>query len=238
MDNEIGFVWNINFELNDIYIDMWIDFWNKFFFEIMKEHSFVSEGGYPEIDRRIEQCVLNYLTDVVYDLAHIYGFNVKVDSGKDGAHLYLDFCSGLEFDDLNIDIKGETIFISKFICDSLCYKLVFNNFRMVGYILKDFCYKLFNKQIAQGKKLEDKYNELVKQTSSLTSETVNIAKNSIRSLLRLYKKNNIINIDLRQNDLYSYLFCDDRVIRVFHKEFMDNPGILINELNSLSSITK
>ena len=235
MKYEEDFVWAVREELKNISNRMWNDFWKNFFCDVIKGHSFVTECCCFEIDKKMIHFIIDYLMDIINDLAHIYGINVTTDNQWDEAHVHLDFCTSLKFDTLIIHIMYDTITLTKPIRESICYNFILSDYKMVGQILKDYCYKLYKEKIAEGKKLEEDYKEIEKQAQGLTYKTIEIAKNSI---LTLYYKLNNDDIELVQENLYSYFFYKEKNIRIFHKDFMDNPSILINELNSLSSITK
>ena len=101
---------------------------------------------------------------------------------------------------------------------------------LVGNILVELCDKLFNQQSQRFKKLlED-----CKKIENLTPKTVEIAQQSIKSLCEVYPQKTRI---LIQKNVYSELEINGKAVRIFHKDFLENPSILTDQLKTRKQIS-
>lgn len=64
----------------------------------------------------------------------------------------------------------------------------------------------------------------------LTLKTIEIAQNSIKTL---YESSGEKNRNLVQRNLYSSLLYKGRMIRIFHKDFLENPNVLLKEFEKI-----
>ena len=76
--------------------------------------------------------------------------------------------------------------------------------------------------------LRENYKKIKASSDGLTAKTIEIAQNSIRTL---YEKSGEKHMNLVQRELYSSLLYKGRMIRIFHKDFLKDPNVLIKELN-------
>ena len=228
MNNQEEFEWDLQCELNDILSRMWSDFWNHFFCKIIAEHSNVS-GLFVMYSAQVKfKDVVDYLMDIINDLAHIYGFRVLSNIETKEAYINLDFFTGLRNDDFNIEINEHTLFIG-ILCHNININFRIEDYALVGHILKDFCYRLFTEQIEKGKRLKEDFAKIENEIKSLSFKTIQIAKNSIKCL---YDSLDDDNKKIVQTYVHSSIIYKGNVYTVLHNEFLKNPDILVNQLKS------
>ena len=106
---------------------------------------------------------------------------------------------------------------------------------LVQNIIQDLCEELFGKR-KQQIQLLSKIHHIEKSSEKLTFKTIEIAQNSIKSL---YNASEQKLRSLYQRALYSDMVINEENVRILHKDFLENPGILINKLkNKKQALTK
>ena len=75
--------------------------------------------------------------------------------------------------------------------------------------------------------LRENYKRIKASSKGLTTKTIEIAQNSIRTL---YEASGEKNKNLVQRSLYSSLLYKGRMIRIFHRDFLKDPNVLLKEL--------
>lgn len=99
-------------------------------------------------------------------------------------------------------------------------------YRLVENILTGLCDELYNRQKQKFNKLQEEYKKIESSSNGLTTKTIEIAQNSIRTL---YEASTQKNRSLVQRNLYSSMIINGKNVRIYHKDFLDDPKVLMNE---------
>lgn len=99
-------------------------------------------------------------------------------------------------------------------------------YRLVENILTGMCDELYNLQKQKFNKLQEDYKKIESSSKGLTTKTIEIAQNSIRTL---YEASAQKNRSLVQRNLYSAMIINGQNVRIYHKDFLDDPKVLMNE---------
>ena len=101
---------------------------------------------------------------------------------------------------------------------------------LVENIIKDMCTQLFENQKEKFQELRENYKKIKASSEGLTTKTIEIAQNTIRTL---YEASGEKNRNLVQRSLYSSLLYKGRMIRIFHRDFLNDPGVLMKEFKEV-----
>lgn len=99
---------------------------------------------------------------------------------------------------------------------------------MVENILTGLCDELYNLQKQKFNKLQEDYKKIESSSKGFTTKTIEIAQNSIRTL---YEASAQKNRSLVQRNLYSAMIINGKNVRIYHKNFLDDPKVLLNEFS-------
>ncbi len=102
-------------------------------------------------------------------------------------------------------------------------------YQLVENIVKEMCQQLFENQKEKFLELRENYKVISASAEGLTSKTIEIAQNTIKTL---YEASCEKNRNLVQRKLYSSMLYKGRMIRIFHRDFMNDPSVLKKELES------
>ena len=100
-------------------------------------------------------------------------------------------------------------------------------YKLVENIVKDICTQLFGNQKENFLELRENYKKIKASSEGLTTKTIEIAQNTIRTL---YEASGEKTRNLVQRNLYSSMLYKGRIIRIFHRDFLKDPSILTKEL--------
>lgn len=97
-------------------------------------------------------------------------------------------------------------------------------YKLVENIQTGLCDELYNRQKQKFNKLQEGYKKIESSLKGLTTKTIEIAQNSIRTL---YEASTQKNRSLVQRNLYSAMIMKGKNVRIYHKDFLDNPKVLM-----------
>lgn len=219
-------------EQNDLFARMQSEFWQSLFCDSLKKHTYQNDFFFMENNLSYEK-VVGKLKDVLNDICHIYGMDCEVTSHPYRTELKLKF----GYYDYNNKKSTEDV-LSIIVCQKdITMRLLPHNpmlklfwleeYVLVENIIKDMCTQLFENQKERYEELRENYKRIKASSKGLTTKTIEIAQNSIRTL---YEASGEKNKNLVQRSLYSSLLYKGRIIRIFHRDFLENPSVLIKEL--------
>lgn len=125
--------------------------------------------------------------------------------------------------------RNESIFCSnkdrilaRFVLHSPLLKLYWlEEYGCVENIVKDLCEELYNNNKLE--QLHRDYKRVYDCSENLTQKTVEIAQNTIKGVYEVKQK---INRSLVQKVLYSSMLINGQRVRIYHKDFLENPAVL------------
>lgn len=214
-------------------------FWEKPFFDVVNRHSY--QADYYLVKQPLTfNDVDSYLCKTFKKLSKKYIIPCKRTTSK----YEILFELGLSY--VGEPSKKKMCFLESEICVKLSRKgiafyllpyshmakgFILSDFLVVENILMDFCNEIFTNPAKEFTDFLEFKKKLDEDVKSLSLRSIEIAKSSIKSL---YEASNQINKEIGQGYLFSEMIINKKEVRIMHKEFLDNPQILIQKLQKKS----
>ena len=220
-------------EQADLIARMQSEFWQGLFCDILKKHTYQNDFFFVENNLKVEK-VVSQLKDVIYQLCQTYDLDCEVTSHPTRTELKLmfnwyDYGQEKEVMDVLSIIVCQKDITMRILPHNPMLKLFWlEEYVLVENIIKDLCLQIFESQKEKFSELRENYKKIKASSEGLTAKTIEIAQNSIKTL---YEKSGEKHMNLVQRDLYSSLLYKGRMIRIFHRDFLKNPNVLLKELN-------
>ena len=218
-------------EQYELFSRMQSEFWHGLFCEILKKHTYQNDFYFLEKNLPMSK-VLESMKGMVYDLCHIYGLECKETFHGYRTELkfkfnYYDYKNQKDtMDELSIVICKKDITIRILPHNPLLKLFQLEEYVLVENIVKDMCAQLFGNLKEKFLKLEENYKKIKVSSEGLTPKTIEIAQNSIRTL---YQSSREKYKNLVQRNLYSNLLIKGQMIRIFHRDFLKDPNVLMRK---------
>ena len=216
--------------------DLWHNlFWLYDFLEVSKMHNYLEEfylvGKEPEVHD-----VEVYLHALFKKLASFYGISSTRITKKKEIQFNFGFCTGVNSSKKKYPLRSEiTVRINRSGLDTqvlaghcLWGKSYFlYEYQIVGNVISDYIEKVLSEHTECFDKFK-KYREKLEQDSKEVSvKSLEIARNSIKCL---YETSAEDYKEIKQGYLYSILYISGKENCIYHKDFLDNPNVLITKL--------
>ena len=208
------------------------EFWQGLFCDILKKHTYQNDFYFVEHNLTTEK-VVGSLKRVFNDISHTYGLDCEVTSHPYRTELklkidYYDYQNKKStMDELSIIVCQKDITMRILPHNPLLKLFWLEEYVLVENIVKEMCQQLFENQKEKFLELRENYKVISACAEGLTAKTIEIAQNTIRTL---YEASGEKHRNLVQRKLYSSLLYKGRMIRIFHRDFLKDPGILAREL--------
>lgn len=134
------------------------------------------------------------------------------------------------FDELSVIVCINDIAMQILPLSPLLKLFWLEEYKLVENILTGLCDELYNRQKQKFNKLQEDYKKIESSLKGLTTKTIEIAQNSIRTL---YDASTQKNRSLVQRNLYSAMIIKGKNVRIYHKDFLDNPKVLMKEFGEI-----
>lgn len=219
-------------EQEDLFARLQSEFWQILFCDILKKHTYQNDFFFVENNLTAEK-VVEKLKTVLYDVCNSYELNCEVTSHPYRTELklkfdYFDFNNEKSIvDDLSIIVCQKDITMRILPHNPMLKLFWLEEYVLVENIIKDMCDQLFGNQKEKFLELRENYKMIKASSDGLTTKTIEIAQNTIRTL---YEASGEKNKNLIQRNLYSSLLYKGRMIRIFHRDFLKDPTVLTKEL--------
>lgn len=218
-------------EQRELFTRMQTEFWQTLFCDLLKKHSFQNDFFLVNANLTNED-VVNHFRKVVSELSDKYELSFTETSHPTRTEFKLRFCyygyKKKMFDELSVIVCIKDITM-RILPHNLLLKLFWlEEYRLVENILIGMCNELYNLQKQKFNKLQDDYKKIESSSKGLTTKTIEIAQNSIRTL---YEASPQKNRSLVQRNLYSAMIINGQNVRIYHKDFLDDPKVLLNEFS-------
>lgn len=219
---------SLRWDKQDLLVDSHKTFWKNLFLDVQKLTNPKSNSNFQDllsseiiknIESLLEKICIHYNLAFSKEYHHNY-----YEYGLQICNPINSFCK----DELIIHVSSQTIEVEvKLPKPSIIIGTAATIWSYVEFdnYINATCELLFDKQ--QLSDLLFEQMRIDECDSNLTLKTIEIAKNSIQSLYTSIKENEK---KLVQYELYSTLYLRGRKIHILHKEFLEDPRILINEL--------
>ena len=208
------------------------EFWQGLFCDILKKHTYQNDFYFVESNLTTEK-VVEKLKGTIDDLCHIYGLESEMTSHPYRTEIklkidYFDYQNNkATMDELSIIVCQKDITMRILPHNPLLKLFWLEEYQLVENIVKEMCQQLFENQKEKFLELRENYKKISASGEGLTSKTIEIAQNTIKTL---YEASCAKNRNLVQRKLYSSMLYKGRMIRIFHRDFMNDPSVLKKEL--------
>lgn len=218
-------------EQRELFTWMQTEFWQTLFCDLLKQHSF--QNDFFLVNANLTNGdVVEHLRKVVSELSEKYELSFTETSHPTRTEFKLRFCyygyKKKMFDELSVIICIKDITMRILPHNPLLKLFWLEEYRQIENILIGMCDELYNLQKQKFNKLQDDYKKIESSSKGLTTKTIEIAQNSIRTL---YETSIQKNRSLVQRNLYSALIINGKNVRIYHKDFLDDPKVLMNEFS-------
>lgn len=216
-------------EQRDLFTRMQTEFWQTLFCDLLKKHSFQNDFFLVNANLTNED-VVKHFRKVVSELTAKYDLSFTETSHPTRTEFKLRFCyygnKKKMSDELSVIVCIKDITIRILPHNPLLKFFWLEEYRLVENILTGMCDELYNLQKQKFNKLQEDYKKIESSSKGLTSKTIEIAQNSIRTL---YEASAQKNRSLVQRNLYSAMIINGQNVWIYHKDFLDDPKVLMNE---------
>lgn len=216
-------------EQRDLFTRMQTEFWQTLFCDLLKKHSFQNDFFLVNANLTNED-VVNHFRKVVSELTVKYDLSFTETSHPTRTEFKLRFCyygnKKKMSDELSVIVCIKDITIRILPHNPLLKLFRLEEYRLVENILTGMCDELYNLQKQKFNKLQEDYKKIESSSKGLTTKTIEIVQNSIRTL---YEASAQKNRSLVQRNLYSAMIINGQNVRIYHKDFLDDPKVLMNE---------
>ena len=221
--------------LEQVQKDLWkCDFWKPAFYKVLNRHSYQKEfyllGSEPT-----PQFVDMYLHNVLRKLQEKYEVACRRSTAKGFVQLGL----GISYvsthtrkrqmttvNEMEVYIDDSQITIALLPYSEMAAKYYLDEYLIVENIIYDLCQELFAAPVKQIADFQNYHKKLDADQRALNLRVIEIARSSINSL---YEKSFGRDITL-QGYLFTVVSIDGKEGCILHKDFLDNPQILISKL--------
>lgn len=218
-------------EQRELFTRMQTEFWQTLFCDLLKKHSFQNDFFLVNANLTNED-VVNHFRKVVSELTDKYELSFTETSHPTRTEFKLRFCYyGYKknmFDELSVIVCIKDITMRILPHNPLLKLFWLEEYRLVENILIGMCDELYNLQKQKFNKLQEDYKKIESSSKGLTTKTIEIAQNSIRTL---YEASPQKNRSIVQRNLYSAMIINGQNVRIYHKDFLDDPKVLLNEFS-------
>ena len=220
-------------EQRDLFTRMQTEFWQTLFCDLLKKHSFQNDFFLVSANLTNGD-VVEHLRKVVSELSEKYELSFIEKSHPTRTEFKLRFYYyGFKkkmFDEFSVIVCINDITM-RILSHSPLLKLFWlEEYKLVENILTGLCDELYNRQKQKFNKLQEDYKKIESSSKGLTTKTIEIAQNSIRTL---YEASTQKNRSLVQRNLYSAMIIKGKNVRIYHKDFLDNPKVLMKEFGEI-----
>ena len=216
-------------EQRELFTRMQTEFWQTLFCDLLKKHSFQNDFFLVNANLTNED-VVKHFRKVVSELTAKYDLSFTETSHPTRTEFKLRFCYyGYKkklFDELSVIVCIKDITMRILPHNPLLKLFWLEEYRLVENILTGMCDELYNLQKQKFNKLQNDYKKIESSSKGLTTKTIEIAQNSIRTL---YEASAQKNRSLVQRNLYSAMIISGKNVRIYHKDFLEDPKVLMIE---------
>ncbi|MBB5226794.1 hypothetical protein DYE50_05280 [Treponema ruminis] len=216
-------------EQRELFSRIQTEFWETLFCDLLKKHSFQNDFFLVNANLTNDD-VVNHFRKVVSQLSDKYELSFTETSHPTRTEFKLRFCyygnKKKMSDELSVIVCIKDITMRILPHNPLLKLFWLEEYRLVEKILTGMCDELYNLQKQKFNKLQNDYKKIESSSKGLTTKTIEIAQNSIRTL---YEASAQKNKSLVQRNLYSAMIINGKNVRIYHKDFLDDPKVLMNE---------
>ena len=220
----------IKAEQTDLYFKIQTEFWQALFRDILKEHTFQADFFLVRQDVDFTEVVL-YLQNLIKDECQKFKLELGESNRTNRTELKVRFHNyGIlktMYDELSIVICKEDITMRMLPHSPLIKMYSLDDYQLVGKVFQSLCEKVFGDKLEDYVAYLENLRRVEKSGKKLTFKTIEIAKNSIRTI---YQATDEKFKSIKQWNIYSSMVYKGKTVSVLHSDFLENPGVLLSQL--------
>ena len=220
----------IKAEQTDLYSKIQTELWQALFRDILKEHTFQADFFLVRQDVDFTEVVL-YLQNLIKDECQKFKLELGESNRMNRTELKVRFHNyGIlktMYDELSIVICKEDITMRMLPHSPLIKMYSLDDYQLVGKVFQSLCEKVFGDKLEDYVAYLENLRRVEKSGKKLTFKTIEIAKNSIRTI---YQATDEKFKSIKQWNIYSSMVYKGKTVSVLHSDFLENPGVLLSQL--------
>lgn len=220
----------IKAEQTDLYSKIQTEFWQALFRDILKEHTFQADFFLVRQDVDFTEVVL-YLQNLIKDECRKFKLELGEPNRTNRTELKVRFHNyGIlktMYDELSIVICKEDITMRMLPHSPLIKMYSLDDYQLVGKVFQSLCEKVFGDKLEDYVAYLENLRRVEKSGKKLTFKTIEIAKNSIRTI---YQATDEKFKSIKQWNIYSSMVYKGKTVSVLHSDFLENPDVLLSQL--------
>ena len=220
----------IKAEQTDLYSKIQTELWQALFRDILKEHTFQADFFLVRQDVDFTEVVL-YLQNLIKDECQKFKLELGESNRMNRTELKVRFHNyGIlktMYDELSIVICKEDITMRMLPHSPLIKMYSLDDYQLVGKVFQSLCEKVFGDKLEDYVTYLENLRRVEKSGKKLTFKTIEIAKNSIRTI---YQATDEKFKSIKQWNIYSSMVYKGKTVSVLHSDFLENPGVLLSQL--------
>ena len=204
-------------------------YWNNHFKALFKEHTY--QSGYFLVPANLSmKDVAEYCSKLFAELCSKYGLTVTESNGAHRTEfiikIYFDQKKKMKVDELSVVICENDITLRIFPYNPLLKQFMLEEYVLAANIITELFDVVFNRERKQFDELAAETAHIEACSKKITSKSIEIARNSIRAIY--FQKDKSNHTSFVQKTLYSSFLKDGKIVWILHKDFLKDPGVLID----------
>ncbi|WP_022932153.1 hypothetical protein [Treponema bryantii] len=216
------------------------EYWNNTFKALFKNYTY--QYGYFMVPVNLSVGdVSDYCRRNFSELCKKYGISVTETNGPSRTEfilrIFFDRKKKTKADELSIVICNKDITLRIFPYDPLLKQFMLEEYVLVTNIIVKLFDVIFNSEKEKFEALATETKHIEECSKKINSKSIEIARSSIRALY--FQNDKSDHASFVQKALYSSFLKNGKVVRIYHKDFFENPEVLTNLFeNNFKPITK
>ncbi|MBR5032445.1 MAG: hypothetical protein IKX70_02095 [Treponema sp.] len=217
-------------EQRELFTHVQTEFWQGLFWKLLKDHTY--QIDFFLVQQYVDMAeAVAHLKVLMCNLAMKYGLGFVESGSIYRMELNLRFHNygivSSMYDEVSIVICKDDISMRMLPHSPMLKIFSIDEYQLVGKLLQILCGQVFGERLEDFVKYLESYKRIETSTEGLTPKTIEIAQNSIRCI---YEATDEKCKNLVQRNLYSSMRYRGRTFRVLHREFLQDPNVLLKEL--------
>lgn len=210
-------------------------FWLNDFMEVSKKHNYLSEFYLGDKEPEVYDVDV-YLHSLLKKFSSLYGISCIRTTKKNEIQFNLGFCTFGKSSKKKYALRSEIIvYVNR---NGLSIRVLAGHclwgksyylfeYQIVGNVLSDYIEKVLSEHTECFEKFQKYRRKLEQDAKEVSEKSLEIARNSIKCL---YETSTEDYKEIKQGYLYSILYISGKETCIYHKDFLDNPNVLIPKL--------
>lgn len=240
-DDELFYNW-LHREFENYILNPLAKYWKSLLNSLISKNPELMPDSQKHAQTRLSKKVIhNNFIDFLSEQKNHYDIGINYDYQKSTRNFNVSISlknHSITDEIILITFYKEKIQLSVSPCVSINFEFDYCDIQLLQKILLDIFEMFFSGKPMQQELLSE-IEEIRKKTHGLTKKSIGITTNAIKSIYDNEKaKNPQLEFSIQSRLLYTDIEINKRSFPIFHKDFMDNPKKIIEELHKLEEKCK